>query len=292
VTFRLAALVLLGTLASPSWGQDGTSHSVPVSPSPPASLDTGFRLMYELRFDDARAAILVWRQQHPNDAMGPTAEAASYLFEEFHRQGVLTSEFFLDDDKLLGGIEGRPDPKLRAGFFDALSRGERMAEAHLRKDRGDPAALYPLALQRGMLGNYRALIERKHLQGVRLTERAENLAIELLAIRPDLHDAWLAIGASNYIVGCIPAHKRFFLWFGGITGDRQKGMEQLERAAQHGSHLRPYAKILLALASLREKQHDRARRLLLELNREFPSHPIFARELARLGHPESLLSRP
>ena len=44
------------------------------------------------------------------------AEAASYLFEEFYRQGVMTSEFFLDDKKFLRGIEGKPDPERMKNF--------------------------------------------------------------------------------------------------------------------------------------------------------------------------------
>jgi hypothetical protein len=54
-------------------------------------------------------------------------------------------------------------------------------------------------------------------------------------------------------------------------------------------YLRPFAKILLALAALREKQPDVARTELIartELNdlvAEFPENPLFASELAKLN---------
>jgi hypothetical protein len=57
-------------------------------------------------------------------------------------------------------------------------------------------------------------------------------------------------------------------------------MKQLEIAAREGDYLRPFAKILLALAALREKQVELARRELEELAGEFPGNPLFARELA------------
>jgi len=67
-------------------------------------LDAGFRLLYELKPAEARAKFAVWQAAHPGDPLGSAAEAASYLFEECYRQGVLTSEFFLDDERFLGKI--------------------------------------------------------------------------------------------------------------------------------------------------------------------------------------------
>ncbi len=40
--------------------------------------------------------------------MGKSAEAASYLYEQFNAKGVFTSEFFLNDDKFLRGVNGSP----------------------------------------------------------------------------------------------------------------------------------------------------------------------------------------
>ena len=48
-------------------------------------------------------------------------------------------------------------------------------------------------------------------------------------------------------------------------------------------YLRPFAKTLLALAVLREKQTDVARTQLTELVADFPQPPLFASELAKLN---------
>lgn len=264
----------------------------PPTIAPRHGIESGFRKLYEFRFEDARADFHAWQKENPDDLLGPTAEAASYLFEEFHRNGVLTSEFFLNDDKLLDGIEGKPSPELRQGFFAALERGRTLTDARLKKSPQDVDALYAQALLIGMMGNYRALIEKKHWDGVRLTEKAEKIAEKVLALRPEAADAYLPIGASNYIVGCLPKAKRFFLWFGGVSGDKQAGLEQLKRAANDGYLLRPYAKILLALAALREKDPALADRLFRELAAEFPRNPQFARELALLKKETGALSRP
>src|SRR5713226_7974372 len=63
---------------------------------PPAriSLDQGFRLLYNLDFDQAHLVFLSWQREHPQDPVGPTAEAAGLLFSEVHRLGVLESQFY------------------------------------------------------------------------------------------------------------------------------------------------------------------------------------------------------
>jgi hypothetical protein len=59
----------------------------------------------------------------------------------------------------------------------------------------------------------------------------------------------------------------------------------LATTAARGNYLRPFAKILLALAALREKRLDVARTELAELVAEFPNNPLFARELSRWSTP-------
>lgn len=51
--------------------------------------------------------------------------------------------------------------------------------------------------------------------------------------------------------------------------------------ADHGHYLRPFAKIMLALAALREKETEVARKQLVELVSEFSENPLFSSELAK-----------
>jgi hypothetical protein len=254
----------------------------PVQLSSQPEIETGFRLLYELKFQEARSIFRGWEQQHPGGALGPAAEAASYLFQEFDRQGVLTSDFFLDNKKFLGGAEGAPDPQLRDGFKTAVAKAEELARARLQSNPRDPDALFALTIAVGMLSDYVSLIERRELEALRLTREADNTAKELLAVAPDVADAYVALGTANYILGSLPALKRFVIRFGGYHGDRALGMKQLEIAAANGHYLKPFAKLMLALAALREKQHDLARAQLEQLVAEFPANPKFARELAKL----------
>jgi hypothetical protein len=244
--------------------------------------DEGFRLLYELQFEQARARFLAWQETHPEDELGYAWLAASYLFQELYEQGVLTSEFFLDDERLLGGIRGRPDAHQGSAFRTAVMRTEELARRRLRTNSRDSDALFALTITTGMLADYTGLVERRQLESLKLTREAERYAETLLTVKPDAVDAYVTLGAANYIIGSLPAHKRFFLWLGGIRGDRLRGVMQLQMAAMEGHYLRPFAKVLLALVARREDEPELARRLLEELNGEFPANPLFRHELALL----------
>ena len=272
--FGLAILLTVGVVLT-LWPVTGMASQAP-------DTDEGFRLLYELQFKQARTRFLAWQQTHPEDELGYAWLAASYLFEELYEQGVLTSEFFLDDERLLGGIRGRPDTQRGSAFRAAVMRAEELARRRLRTNSPDSDALFTLTITTGMLADYTGLVERRQLESLKLTREAERYAETLLTVKPNAVDAYVTLGAANYIIGSLPAHKRFFLWLGGIHGDRLRGVMQLQMAAMEGHYLRPFAKILLALVARRENEPELALKLLEELNGEFPGNPLFRRELALL----------
>ena len=249
-----------------------------------ALLEAGFHQLYELNFTGAREHFLSYQKMKPGDPMGKAAEAASYLYEEFNAKGVFTSEFFLNDNKLLGGVEGKPSANRNDAFVDSNREAREMAKEWLKTKPNDPHGLLVLTLTDGMESDYDGIIEKKQLPALNMMRQAEREANALLAIDPDAQDAYVALGASSYIIGCMPGFKRAFLWFGGVHGDRTKGMDEMQMAAEHGHYLRPFAKILLALACEREHQMDRARKLLTELAAEFPANPLYAHEIELLDH--------
>lgn len=249
-------------------------------------LKEGFRLLYVQKYPEAREKFSAWTSEHPEDPFGFVAQAASYLFEEFYRQGVLTSDFFMDDKKFLRGIEGKPDSERMKNFLEDIEQARRLSNARLAKDKHDPAGLFALTLTAGMESNADSILEKKHVDGLKRMKEANEHAKLLLAERPDANDAWVAPGSADYIIGCLSGGVRAVLWFGGIHGDKKLGMELVEKTADKGRYLEPFAKVLLALAARREKQDALAEKLLHELTEEFPESPLFAAEYAKiLGRP-------
>ena len=248
----------------------------------PASsqLNNGFQEMYRLRFENARKEFALYEQEHPSDGFGKAAEASSYLFEELNDQGVLTSAFFLDDNKFLKGIDGSPNPIRSNAFLNANNKARDLAQQTLKTNAHNISSLLVLTMTDGMAANYEAILMKHQIASLKFLRRSEDESSKLLAIDPNAYDGYVGVGTANYIIGSLPEYKRALLWFGGIHGDRERGMQQVQQAAIHGHYLQPFAQILLALASEREHDMDRARSLLQELAFKFPENPQFARELA------------
>ena len=249
---------------------------------PSAGLDHGFRRLYDLDFTGGQKEFESWEKLHPDNPMGPASEAAGILFSEFDRLGVLEAQFFVDDSIFAARKKYEADPRQRERFDRELSRAEDLAKSRLSRDPRDLDALLAMTFAAGLRSDYAALIEKRNLASLHYTKEATAWAQQLLAADPGCYDAHLAGGISRYIIGSMAAPVRWFLRLGGVPGDKAGGIAELQKTAAQGHLLAPFARILLAIAYVREKDLPRARELLAGLQRDFPNNALFGRELARL----------
>jgi hypothetical protein len=257
------------------------AHASPV-PLAGTDLDQGFHDLYNLNFDVAQRDFLAWEAQHPDDPVGPVSQAAGLLFSEFNRLGVLEAQFYENDDAFDHRAKMLPDPAIRDRFQACLARASNLAHVRLAKDTRDKDALFALTLSAGLEADYAALIEKRNLASLHSAKQASVWAQQLLAVCPDCYDALLATGFSKYIIGSMAAPVRWILRLGGLPGDKQSGIADLELTAQRGHYLAPFARILLAIAYVRDKDKNRALEMLAGLRTEFPGNTLFPREIARL----------
>src|SRR6267142_4566659 len=142
-----------------SSNQDGESPAFTTVPE----LASGFHLLYAQDFSQAREKFGDWGSQHPEEPFGEVVIAASYLFEELFRQGVLSSDFFLNEKRFLHGIDGKPDPGRMKSFQDALDQARKLAKDRLARNNRDPEALFALTLAAGMESNADMMLKKQHL---------------------------------------------------------------------------------------------------------------------------------
>jgi hypothetical protein len=285
--FLTAAGLTFTLVAPPSFSQVASAPppDTPAFSSIP-ELEDGFHGLYVQKFPEAREIFQKWVNDHPDEPFGQVAIAASYLFEEFYLQHVLTSDYFLNDKRFLGGITGTPDPSRIQGFQSAVARARALAFQRLKKNSRDPEGLYVLTLAAGMESDAYSMLLKKHYDALKHLKEANVNAELLLQQRPDANDAYVALGCANYIIGSLPASARFLLWFGGIHGDKQLGMQQVQKTVDGGRYLKPFAQILLALSARREKQDVLAQKVLKDLTEEFPGNPVYIAEYEKaLGRP-------
>jgi hypothetical protein len=248
------------------------------------SLDRGFHYLYNLQFNDAFGQFSRWEQQFPEDPVGPAAEAAAYLFQEFDRLGILELQFFTRRGSPGPQKKLEPDPKVQSSFFDAVERATQKANKRLAVNPRDVDAMFAMALASGQTADYQALIEKHTLASLQSAKRATTWAEMLLAVDPHYYDAYVASGSEKYIIGSLIAPARWMLRLDGVNGDKEEGMRQVMLAAQNGRYLAPLARILLAIAYLREHKEADARTLLLQLRADFPANTVFLKVLTQLDH--------
>jgi hypothetical protein len=254
---------------------------------PPAKslLDVGYGQMYDLRFSDAHQTFATYEREHADDPMGPVSDAAAYLFSEFDRLHVLESELFVNDDAFESRNKLVPDASVKTSFDSALLRGTKLADTLLAKDPRNTSALFAKVLVSGLTADYTALIEKKDYKALSFVKDGRTQAEKLLAIDPNYYDAYIAIGVENYLLSQKPAPVRWFLHMTGAQTDKQTGIAKLELTAANGHYLKPYARLLLAVAALRDHQDVKARELLRDLSAQYPDNHLYMRELAKLKPP-------
>jgi hypothetical protein len=248
-------------------------------------LDSGYRDMYNLQFEEAHHAFAEWQKQHPQDPLGPASDAAAYLFAEFNRLHVLEFELFTDDHKLAKQPQLPPDSAVRQAFEAQLAKTRQLAEAALQKNPHDANAQFAQVLRLGLLGDYTALVEKHYLKGLGFMKDGTELARQLLANDPSYYDAYLAVGVENYLLSLKPAPVRWLLRLDGAETDRAAGVQKLQLVAAKGHYMLPYARLLLVVAALRDNNREQARALLEGLAQEFPRNHLYTEELAQLERP-------
>lgn len=261
-------LVIAGILAA------GCLHA---DEFPNPALEAGYRQMYNLQFEQAHRTFGEWQKAHPEDPLGPVSDAAAYLFSEFNRLHILQSEFFSEDQSFLRMHKLAPDPQVKREFDDALARARA-----LETTGGDLDAQFAEVLGNGLESDYLALIDKRYMAAVNETKQARTAAERLLARHPECYDAYLAIGVENYLLSIKPAPVRWFLHMTGAETDKQIGIDKLRLTAEKGHYLRPFARLLLAVADLRDKDRAGARQELSWLAAQFPANHLFREELAKV----------
>jgi hypothetical protein len=255
----------------------------------PTSLDAGYRDMYNLQFDAAHQVFTDFQKAHPEDPLGPVSNAAAYLFAEFDRLHVLESELFTDNNKFEARSKPAPDAKTKSAFEAELAKSDVLADRKLSADPRNADAMFAKVLGLGLRGDYAAMVEKRDLAGLSYMKGGRALAQQLLALHPDYYDAYLAVGVENYLLSLQSAPMRWALRITGAETDKQTGLNNLRLTAEHGHYLLPYARLLLAVAALRDNDKNQARELLSGLSRQFPENHLYAKELTKLQQQNAAL---
>ncbi|MBI3579382.1 MAG: hypothetical protein HY089_08260 [Ignavibacteriales bacterium] len=168
-------------------------------------------------------------------------------------------------------------------YYAMLEKVIDMCNERLDKNENDVTALFFKGGAVGFRGRLRA--NRGKWAGA-----ANDGLIALPAVRkaysiePNNYDVLLGIGIYNYYAEVIPKQypvvKPLMLFF--PSGDKKKGLEQLEIAAQKARYAKNEAMYFLLQSYFTyEKQYQKALEIATEMRSKFPKNPVFHRMYGR-----------
>ena len=250
----------------------------------PPTIDEALLRLYDFNFPATYEILDQYIAAHPQDPLPYAFRGSAYLFYELDRMGILESEFLIDDQRI---VEKKrpvaPDPKVRALFLQALKDAETRGESALKANPNDRGALFALCVAQGVATDYMALVDKHQISSLSLAKRSNHYAQRLLQQDPKFFDAYLTAGLSEYMVGSLPFFIRWFVHFDNVAGNKERGKEILEVVARDGHYFKAFARILLGIIDLREKRPQAALKILASLAHDYPSNPLFKKELAKLN---------
>ena len=245
-------------------------------------LDAGYNDLYNLDFNAAHQEFGRWLAEHPADPLGAASDAAAYLFGEFNRLSIIDVQLFADQSRFDSRGKLTPDPAVRKAFDDRANQAITLADAALAKDPRDANALYAKTMVCGMRSDYALMIEKRDVTALSYSKQSSALSKQVLAADPKMYDAYLASGVENYMLSLKFAPLRWVLGWTGAGTSREEGIRLLRLTATQGHYLAPFARMMLAVAAIRDGHPQEARDILTALSRQFPKNDLYTRERDRI----------
>ncbi len=277
----MITLIVIGVCTSMDAQQSVRANEVETT------LDVSFRSMYNLQFDEALRSVETAKNMDRSDPLPWVAQVCAIVFREFDRLRILRSDLFASNEAFNARAAYSWIPANKEEFEAAAAGGEKIAKDRLTRNKSDVKALFALSLITGLRGDAAAMITKQNLTALSYLKTATGYSDKLLTISPGYYDAYVGTGLGKYIIGQKAAPVRWILRIGGIKGDQEQGLKELELAADRGRFLKPFALIVLAFDDLRHKNNKAARKKLELLHEQFPGNLLFTEELAKADKPST-----
>jgi hypothetical protein len=247
-----------------------------------SNIERAFARLYNFDFAGTHRALDSHLVEIPGDPLAYGVRAAALLFQELDRLEVLQGEFFADDKRVAEKKRLKPDGAIRLRFFQTIAEAQTRSRTILAKNPRDENALFTMSLVAGLTADYNSLIDKRQMASFSFIKESNEWAQQLMKVNPAFVDCYLTTGLTEYLVGSLPFFLRWFVHIDGVEGSKDQARVKLQRVAESGRYLKPFAQILLAIYYLREKNPTASQRILAELSRQYPDNPLYRRELGKI----------
>ena len=261
--------LLLALIASPLGGQQ-------------ALIDEGFNHFYNLEYDQAIAVFEKAIAQNPGLPDLHNHLAQTLIFREMFRNGALESELVSGSNSFLRRPKLNPTPETEKRILDEIAKSMALADARLKQNPNDTAAMYASGIAYGLRSNYFWVVKKAWRDSLKDATAARKLHNRISELEPNNVDARLVQGLHDYIVGSLPFGFKMLGFLIGIRGDKEKGIRTVQDVAKNGKLNRVDAEIFLCALYRRENQSKLAVPLVQDLIRRYPRNYLLRMELGQM----------
>jgi tetratricopeptide (TPR) repeat protein len=293
---RLPIFVLILLLALSGAIQPGRSAAAQapwLQPTPhadPLDFDPlvreGYTHFYNLDYDGALARFDQVIHLHPQDPIAYAYALQAIIFRELYRQDLLDTTYYAHDSFLTTQrrIDISDANRQRIEFY--FSHTQDLADARLKANDKDKDALFARGFAKGLHAAYLTLADHAWFASARQGLSARNDSEAVLKIDPQYADADLAVGIQQFAVASLPRFVRLIVGISGVGGNKQKGLDYLKIAAEHGVITSVEARTTLSLFLRHDGRYPEALNVQRGLAAQFPHDYLFRLEVANLTKDE------
>jgi tetratricopeptide (TPR) repeat protein len=245
-------------------------------------IDEGFTHFYNLDYDQAIAVFEKAIAQYPGLPDLHNHLAQTLIFREMFRNGALESELVSGSNSFLRRPKLNPTPETGKRILDEIAKAMALADARLKRNPNDTAAMYASGIALGLRSNYFWVVKKAWHDALRDATAARKLHNRISELEPNNVDARLVQGLHDYIVGSLPLGYKMLGFLIGVRGDKAKGILTVQDVAKNGKLNRVDAEVFLCALYRRENQSKLAVPLVQDLIRRYPRNYLLRMELGQM----------
>lgn len=285
------SIALLFSLPGGATAQTTTIQSQSNAEPPPEMIElrrAGYAANYNLDYATARTKFDEIRKRWRHHPAGDLYVANIIWLEHLYKLRRLQTGLY-QNESFYAGFEGSTEEgetgdsveaKVDREFRTLMSSAKTKALTLVNANRNDPHAKYYLGAVYSVLAAYEASTARKFWSALRNGSKGIDAHQQVLKLQPDYYDAYLSVGLYDYVIGNLPFPVKALIAMGGVRGNKERGIKQLNSIIEHKAENADDARVMLIGIYQNENKPEEAIAILQDFTARYPSNFLFRLELA------------
>jgi tetratricopeptide (TPR) repeat protein len=245
-------------------------------------VDEGFTDFYNLDYEQAIAVFEKAIARNPGQPDLHNHLAQTLVFREMYRNGALESELVSGNNSFLRRPKLNPTPETENRILDEIAKAMELADAQLKVNPKDTAAMYASGIAYGLRANYFWVVKKAWHDSLKDATTSRKFHNRISQLEPGNVDARLVQGLYDYVVGSLPLAYKMLGFLLGFHGDKERGIRTVQDVARNGNRDRVEAEVFLCALYRRENLSRLAVPVVQDLIRRYPRNYLLRMELGEM----------